>query len=336
MRYPWANLLLLLLLLGQALTGYAGFTSGTENRAWLLWAHAAGAYAITLVLVWKAAIIWGVARRGVRWRGERAWFLAMALLLLAVLALGIAWTFTGYETLVGFSLLSLHIYVAVPLLILMAWHTWRRRWILQREEARDRRAFLRGGLLALGGVLVWGMLRGWQRERRFTGSYEIGSMGGAFPRVSWINDRPAPVVLESWRLELDGLVERSLSLTYGEIVARAAAPIIATLDCTGGWFTTQEWQGIALAALLDEAGLQERAQTVRIESVTGYWRRYPLDEARGFLLASHVAGAPLSHGHGFPLRLVAPGRRGFDWVKWMAAIQVESVPAVWQPPLPLQ
>jgi hypothetical protein len=288
------------------------------------------------VLFWKATIIWGVARRGVRWRGERAWFLAMLLLLLAVLALGIAWTFTGYQTVSGFSLLSLHIYVAVPLLVLMAWHTWRRRWILQREESRDRRAFLRGGLLALGGLLVWSMLRGWQRERRFTGSYEIGSMGGAFPRVSWINDRPAPVTLESWRLEVLGLVERPLALSYPELLARASIPVIATLDCTGGWFTTQLWHGVPLATLLDEAGSQEEAQTVRVESVTGYWRRYPLAEARSFLLATHVAGEPLSHGHGAPLRLVAPGRRGFDWVKWLAGIQVESVPAAWQPPLPLQ
>jgi len=122
MRFPWANLTLLLLLLLQALTGYLGFTSGTGGRAWLLWLHGIGAYAIALVLLWKGAIIWNVASRGVRWRGERAAFLFMLFLLLLVLLLGIAWTFAGYRTLGGFSLVSLHIYVAVPLLALMAWH----------------------------------------------------------------------------------------------------------------------------------------------------------------------------------------------------------------------
>ncbi|MDT8306689.1 MAG: molybdopterin-dependent oxidoreductase, partial [Anaerolineae bacterium] len=257
-------------------------------------------------------------------------------LLLLVLVLGISWTFLGYRTLAGFSLLSLHIYVALPLMALMAWHAWRRRWIVRRVEARDRRAFLRGGLLAAGGTISWAMLRGWQRARRFTGSYEIGSGGGAFPRVSWINDRPAPVELEAWRLELSGLVERPRALTYQEMLARAGTAAIATLDCTGGWFTTQEWAGVPLAALLEDAGVLASARTVRIASVTGYWRRYPLEEARAFLLATHVATAPLSHGHGAPLRLVAPGRRGFDWVKWITRIELERVAAEWQPPLPLQ
>lgn len=336
MRFPWANLILLLLLLLQVTTGYFGFTSGTSGRAWLLWLHAAGAYAIVMTLLWKGAIIWNVARRGVGWRGERALFLMMLVLLLLVLALGISWTFLGYRTLAGFSLLSLHIYVAVPLMVFMAWHVWRRRWILRRDEASDRRAFLRGGLLALGGALTWSVLRGWQRARRFTGSYEIGSGGGAFPRVSWINDRPAPVDVARWHLEVSGLVERPLALPYAELLARSATSLTATLDCTGGWFTTQVWQGVPLEALFADAGLQEGARTVRVQSVTGYWRRYPLEEARDYLLATAVGGAPLSHGHGAPLRLVAPGRRGFDWVKWITSIEVERVPAVWQPPLPLQ
>jgi DMSO/TMAO reductase YedYZ molybdopterin-dependent catalytic subunit len=336
MRFPWANVVLLIALLVQVVTGAFGFTAGTADRAWLLWLHAAGAYAILLTLVWKGAIIWNVARRGVRWRGERAVFLTMLALLLAVLLLGISWTFLGYRTLAGFSLLSLHIYVALPLLVLMAWHAWRRRWTLQRTEARDRRAFLRGGFLALGGAFTWLTLRGWQRPRRFTGSYEIGSHGGAFPRVSWINDRPEPVDSARWRLAVSGLVDRPLLLSYPSLHVRATATVSATLDCTGGWYTTQAWQGVPVRALLDEAGLQETARSIRVQSVTGYWRRFALDDLGGYLLAVAVGGAPLSHGHGAPLRLVAPDRRGYDWVKWITSIEVESVPAIWQPPLAVQ
>ena len=71
-------------------------------------------------------------------------------------------------------------------------------------------------------------------------------------------------------------------------------------------------------------------------SVTGYGRRFPLDEAGDLLLATRVEGETLSAGHGFPLRLVAPGRRGYDWVKWVAELEVSRDPAWLQPPLPLQ
>jgi DMSO/TMAO reductase YedYZ molybdopterin-dependent catalytic subunit len=52
-------------------------------------------------------------------------------------------------------------------------------------------------------------------------------------------------------------------------------------------------------------------------------------------VATRVGGAPLSVGHGFPARLVAPGRRGFWWVKWVDRIELRSTPWWWQPPFPV-
>jgi DMSO/TMAO reductase YedYZ molybdopterin-dependent catalytic subunit len=59
-------------------------------------------------------------------------------------------------------------------------------------------------------------------------------------------------------------------------------------------------------------------------------------EARDLLLATHVGGDPLSHGHGAPVRLVAPGKRGFEWVKWVTHVEVNRTGSWLQPPLPLQ
>jgi DMSO/TMAO reductase YedYZ molybdopterin-dependent catalytic subunit len=53
------------------------------------------------------------------------------------------------------------------------------------------------------------------------------------------------------------------------------------------------------------------------------------------LLATGAGGVSLSAGHGYPLRLVAPGRRGFWWVKWVDRIELASAPPWWQPPFPL-
>ena len=82
--------------------------------------------------------------------------------------------------------------------------------------------------------------------------------------------------------------------------------------------------------------MREGARSVVVRSVTGYSRRFPLDEARSMLLATRVGGDVLSAGHGFPARLVAPGRRGYHWVKWVESVEASTRPWWRQPPLPLQ
>jgi DMSO/TMAO reductase YedYZ molybdopterin-dependent catalytic subunit len=111
----------------------------------------------------------------------------------------------------------------------------------------------------------------------------------------------------------------------------------AALDCTGGWYAVQDWRGVRLDRLL--AFLDRELPdggSVDVVSVTGFRRRLPLSEAGGLLLATHAAGRPLSPGHGAPVRLVAPGRRGFWWVKWVARVEVVDAPWWLQPPFPLQ
>ncbi len=76
-------------------------------------------------------------------------------------------------------------------------------------------------------------------------------------------------------------------------------------------------------------------RSVGIRSVTGFGRRFPLGDLESLLLATRVGGRPLSRGHGFPARIVAPGRRGFWWVKWVASVEVAQTPWWWQPPFPL-
>jgi DMSO/TMAO reductase YedYZ molybdopterin-dependent catalytic subunit len=74
---------------------------------------------------------------------------------------------------------------------------------------------------------------------------------------------------------------------------------------------------------------------VLVRSRTGYERRFPIGDASSIVVATGVGGAQLSAGHGFPARLVAPGRRGYWWVKWIDEIRVDDTPWWWQPPFPL-
>ena len=276
-------------------------------------------------------------------------FVVTLILLALTLLLGLLWTFQGPLYLGGFSLVSLHIYVAVPLMILMLWHAWHMRFIRRVPGATGRRLFLSGLGAALGGLLLWAGvgrakaaagLRG--AARRFTGSYETGSFTPDFPVVSWIADRPPPVDVATWRLRVEGAVAQPFSLSYDELAAMVQEEVVVALDCTGGWYSVQRWRGVAVGALLARAGVSPGAASVTFEAVSGYRRRFPLDEAAGALLAlgtadeSGEAYRPLSHGHGAPARAVLPGRRGMEWVKWLAVIRVNESGALWQSPLPLQ
>jgi DMSO/TMAO reductase YedYZ molybdopterin-dependent catalytic subunit len=110
--------------------------------------------------------------------------------------------------------------------------------------------------------------------------------------------------------------------------------VTAVLDCTGGWYSEQEWAGVWLNRLLPTR--VGGTSSVYVRSVTGYGRRFDISEAPRLLLATRLDGAALESGHGFPVRLVAPGRRGFAWVKWVVSAGTDTAPWWWQPPFPLQ
>ena len=58
--------------------------------------------------------------------------------------------------------------------------------------------------------------------------------------------------------------------------------------------------------------------------------------AKNIKHVTHVGDEAISTGHGFPLRLVAPGYRGYAWVKWVTGLEVSRDPAWLESPLPLQ
>ncbi len=343
MKAPWANTILLVLLLLQVSTGYLGMLNNQEHRSWILWLHGLVAYALLLLLFWKGNIIFDALRRKKVWTWQRKLFLCTLFLLLLTLILGFTWTFNGPLYFWRISYVSWHIYSAVPLILLMLWHSWKMRFVFRLPPARDRRVFLRGILLNIAGLALWQLVDRSKTVlklpgalRRFTGSYEQGSWTGVFPVVSWIADNPPPAEITSWKLSIAGTVDTPLSFSYDQLRARATDTVTATLDCTGGWYTTQSWRGVALGKLLDETTPHPDSQSVTIRATSGYQRRFTLAEARTYLLALDVADEPLAHGHGFPVRLVAGDKRGVEWVKWVTHIQVNRSSSHWQLPLPLQ
>ncbi|HVD15762.1 MAG TPA: molybdopterin-dependent oxidoreductase [Actinomycetota bacterium] len=95
---------------------------------------------------------------------------------------------------------------------------------------------------------------------------------------------------------------------------------------------TRAETGTPVQALVRSTG---DAKSLLVRSATGYWIRFPVGDLDRLLLATRVGGEPLAARHGFPLRLVAPGRRGFWWVKWVDRVELHDTPWWWQPPFPV-
>ncbi len=341
MKTPWANTILLALIGVELVSGFYGLVSGSSGDALFIAVHRIAGFAIVVVLVWKTAIVVSSVRRRRR-RPRQYASLALSALLVVTLALGFAWSYAGPFTAAWFSGVSWHIYVGAAIVPVLAWHAVVYTKRLPLSFWVERRWALRLAGIAIAGIAVTqaaeaasAFVRPAGSARRFTGSYDAARRyGSRFPVVSWLADRPPRVDPDAWRLSIIGAVERPLSLGYSDL--RASRDVTAVIDCTGGWYSEQRWSGIGLDELLALAGPTSDASSVTVRSATGYYRRFSMSEARSYILATHVGDAPLSRGHGFPARLVAPDKRGFEWVKWVEEIEVNDTSKWLQPPLPLQ
>jgi sulfane dehydrogenase subunit SoxC len=146
------------------------------------------------------------------------------------------------------------------------------------------------------------------------------------------------VELAQWSLCVDGLVGRACTLGLDDLKARPKRNVEAVHQCCGNPLeptvptrrvVNVRWDGIDLAALLDELDLDPRARFLWSYGLDGgefagvacdwYVKDMPLGRltAGDVLVAYEMNGAPLSAEHGFPARLVVPGYYGTNSVKWL-------------------
>ena len=303
-----------LLLVIVTLSGLLAFLVGSPGPArWVTGVHAGSGLGLLLLAPAKARI----ARRGLRraGRSRKVIGLGLAALVLVAVASGLLHAYGGWRTYLGLLPVQVHVGASVGVVVLAAAHlrAHRRRVRVRATDVDRRRALL--GTAVVTGAAVLGVLAP-GAPRRETGSHRLA----ALPVTNWLFD-PVPRLPPAPRLRVPDV----------DLSALPATTVRAVIDCTGGWYSEQEWRGVPVAAL----GLPPSA-SIDVVSVTGYRRRFPAAEAGSLLLATHVGGQPLRPGNGAPVRLVAPGRRGFWWVKWVERVEVSDEPWWWQPPAPLQ
>jgi DMSO/TMAO reductase YedYZ molybdopterin-dependent catalytic subunit len=135
---------------------------------------------------------------------------------------------------------------------------------------------------------------------------------------------PVEVDLSTWRLEVTGRVDRPLRLTYDELRCLPKVEASPVLDCPGFFVDEATWAGVPLRDILELAGVQEGATQARLLAADGYnlWVELTPETLGSAFLAYEVNGATLPALHGFPVRFVWPGHEGWNWVKWVVAIEV--------------
>ena len=162
-----------------------------------------------------------------------------------------------------------------------------------------------------------------------------------------------PVDLESWRLLIQGRVEKTIELSFTDILAMPKIEVANTLECSGNGRSLLEekasgnpwtiggvgnaiWGGVRLGDVLEKAGITSEGRHVGFEGLDNpliaitmkFIRSIPLEKAMdSTLLAYEMNGEPLPLEHGFPLRALALGWTGANCVKWLSKITILEQPA---------
>src|SRR5215831_7300596 len=160
----------------------------------------------------------------------------------------------------------------------------------------------------------------------------------------------------TWRLRVEGQVERPLALCWEELSAMPERTVFATVECAGngrsflrprvdgvpwgaGAIGHAEWTGVPLRLVLQRAGVRQQAVEALFEGADWgsepdhpapmhFARSLPLSKAfdPDTLLVLRMNGELLDPNHGYPLRLFVPGWYGVASVKWLQRIAVVNAP----------
>jgi len=151
------------------------------------------------------------------------------------------------------------------------------------------------------------------------------------------------VSTDDWRLRIHGMVDREIELSFADLLDRPQIERYITISCVsnevgGGLVGTARWQGVRLADVLRDAGVDPAAEQLVSRSIDGWTCGTPVEAAtdgRDALLAIAMNGEPLPDRHGYPVRMVVPGLFGYvSATKWVTELELttwDAFDAYWVP-----
>jgi DMSO/TMAO reductase YedYZ molybdopterin-dependent catalytic subunit len=159
-----------------------------------------------------------------------------------------------------------------------------------------------------------------------SGGFRIYTVTGELPK-----EEPG-----DYRLTVDGLVDTHLSLTLDDLAGLPQTDLTKDFVCVTGWRVDDvAWSGVLLRDVLARAGIDGRADAVRLTSFDGvYSESLTLDQAMrsDVLVATSMQGGDLEVKHGAPARLLCGAMYGYKSLKWLSGIELTTSvqPGYWE------
>ena len=141
---------------------------------------------------------------------------------------------------------------------------------------------------------------------------------------------------QTYRLTVDGLVDRPGTYTLDQLKALPQTKLVKEVQCVTGWrVPNTEFGGVLLSQLLDAAGVKPEGKALRFTCFDGvYSESLTLDEARrpDMMVAHEMNGSPVTAAHGGPVRLYAAPMYFYKSAKWLSGITVTDrvMPGYWE------
>ena len=141
--------------------------------------------------------------------------------------------------------------------------------------------------------------------------------------------------LTTWTLRVFGEVENNLELTWEQLNDLPQSSTTQDIHCVTRWSRFDaEFEGVHWRELAELAMPTPTARFVIAHAEAGFTSNVPLSslEDDDALFATRAGGEPLTPDHGYPLRLVIPGKYFWKSAKWLRAIELSSVdqPGFWE------
>ena len=144
-----------------------------------------------------------------------------------------------------------------------------------------------------------------------------------------------PADLAGWDFRVYGEVDEPLTLTWAELNELPKETVTQDIHCVTRWSRFDaELTGVPWSAIRERVGQRASAHYAIAHAEAGFTANVPASflDAEGALLVTHADGEPLTPEHGWPLRLVVPGKYFWKSAKWLRAIELRATdaPGFWE------